>query len=194
MNYFVNVLKHIKLVSKHKWYVFKYAVKAGIPVRGLLHDLSKFSPTEFFESVKYYNGKRSPLHVAREQNGYSAAWLHHKGRNKHHFEYWEDLSKTERIGVFLPYKYMIEAVCDKISAGIVYQGKEWNQKEPYLYWMNIERNGPVVKHEGTLEFMDTVLKKIYDDGLDKAMNRKYLKSTYESIAKKYGIAKNKNLL
>ncbi|MBR2744166.1 MAG: catalase [Clostridia bacterium] len=185
MNLCSKFFKHTCLVTKHRWYVFKYAVKAGIPLRGLLHDLSKFSPTEFFESVKYYNGKRSPLHVAREQIGYSAAWLHHKGRNKHHFEYWEDLSKTERFGVFMPYKYLVEALCDKISAGIVYQGKAWSQKEPYEYWMKIERNGPVVKHEGCVEFMDIVLKKIYDEGLDSAINRKYLKELYNSIAEKY---------
>ena len=189
MNYFINVMKHIKLVSKHKWYVFKFAVKAGIPFRGFIHDLSKFSPTEFIESVKYYNGKRSPLHVAREINGYSSAWLHHKGRNKHHLEYWEDISKTERIGVFMPYKYIVEAICDKISAGIVSEGKNWNQEEPYLYWVNIERNGPVVKHAGTVDFIDTVLKKVADEGLDKALNRRYLKEIYSSIAKKYQIVK-----
>ena len=81
-----------------------------------MHDLSKFSPTEFFESVRYYNGKRSPLHLCREDKGYSKAWMHHKGRNKHHFEYWEDMSKNERFGVLLPYKYIVEAVCDKIAA------------------------------------------------------------------------------
>ena len=185
MNIATKVVKHIYLVSKHRWIVFKLAVKAGIPWRGFLHDLSKFSPTEFVESVKYYNGKRSPLHVARETNGYSRAWLHHKGRNKHHFEYWVDISKTEQIGVFLPYKYMVEAICDKLSAGMVYTGKSWTKEEPFEYWTKIEKNAPVAKHPGTVEFVDTVLKKISDEGIDAGLNRKYLKSTYRTIEKKY---------
>ena len=187
MNLTEKIVKHIALVSKHRWIVFKYAVKAGIPWRGLLHDLSKFSPTEFFESIKYYNGKRSPLHECREQIGYSKAWLHHKGRNKHHFEYWEDMSKSKRFGVFLPYKYMVEAVCDKISAGMVYAGDKWNQREPYEYWTNVEKKAPVEKHPGSIEFMDIVTKKIADEGLDSAINRKYLKQLYKEIADKYNI-------
>ena len=185
MNIAEKVIKHTILVTKHKWVVFKLAVKAGIPWRGFVHDLSKFSPCEFFESVKYYNGKRSPIHVCREENGYSNAWLHHKGRNKHHFEYWVDISKTEQIGVFLPYKYMVEAVCDKLSAGIVYNGKNWKKEEPLRYWTEIEKNAPVVKHPGTIAFMDTVLKKVSDEGIDAAINKKYLKSTYNKIKEEY---------
>lgn len=185
MKLITKVIKHIALVTKHRWYVFRFAVKAGIPWRGFVHDLSKFSPTEFFESIKYYNGKRSPIHVCREQNGYSKAWLHHKGRNKHHFEYWEDVSKIGRVGAFLPYKYLVEAVCDKLAAGKAYSGKEWNQKEPLEYWINVESKIPVAKHPGTIDFMNTVLKKLSDDGLDAMLNRKYLKKTYNDIYNKY---------
>ena len=185
MNICTKIIKHICLVSKHRWLVFKFACKAGIPWRGFVHDLSKFSPSEFIESVKYYNGKRSPLHVAREVNGYSRAWLHHKGRNKHHFEYWVDISKTNRIGVFLPYKYMVESICDKLAAGQAYNGKSWTKEEPYNYWMNIERKAPVEKHPGTIEFVDTVLKKIYDEGIDAAINKKYLKGLYAKVKEKY---------
>ena len=181
----VKIWKHFCLVNKHRWYVFKLSIKAGIPWRGLLHDLSKYSPTEFCESVKYYNGKRSPLHVCREDKGYSLSWLHHKGRNKHHFEYWEDLSKNERIPVFLPYKYIVEAVCDKIAAGMVYNAKDWNPKEPLEYWTNIEKPGPVLKHPASIEFMDIVLKEISDNGLDSGLNPKFLKAIYMKVSKKY---------
>ena len=181
----VKIWKHFCLVNKHRWYVFRLSIKAGIPWRGLLHDLSKYSPTEFFESVKYYNGKRSPLHVCREDKGYSLSWLNHKGRNKHHFEYWEDISKTQRFPVFLKYQYIVEALCDKIAAGKVYNGKDWNQKEPFEYWTNIEKPGPVLKHPATIEFMDSVLKKIADDGLDAGLNPKYLKKMYADVSNKY---------
>lgn len=187
MNILIKIIKHTKLVSLHRWYVFQCAVKAGIPYRGLVHDLSKFSPTEFFESIKYYNGEKSPLHVCREHKGYSESWLHHKGRNKHHFEYWEDMSKFQRIGVFPPYKYIVEAVCDKIGAGKAYKRDKWDQAEPYTYWTNIEKNAPVEKHPATVEFMDIVLKKISDEGLDSGLNKNFLKRTYNEMLEKYQI-------
>ena len=106
--------KHLHTVNKHRFYVFKLSIKAGIPIRGLLHDLSKYSPTEFFEGVKYYNGKRSPITICRQENGYSEAWLHHKGRNKHHFEYWIDLQAENKTPV-IPYKYAAEMICDTLK-------------------------------------------------------------------------------
>ncbi len=181
MNTIKKIYKHFCLVSKHRWYVFKLSIKAGIPFRGFLHDLSKFSPTEFFESVKYYNGQKSPLQVCREQNGYSKSWLHHKGRNKHHLEYWEDISILGRKGAVIPYKYLVEAICDKVAAGMVYKGKAWNQEEPLKYWANVESKSPVDKHPTTMAFINTVLKKIADDGINAAINKKYLMKTYNEI-------------
>ena len=182
-----NIFKHIKLVSKHKWLVFKFSCKLGIPFRGFMHDFSKFSIQEFCESVKYYHGSLSPITMCKKDLGYSPAWLHHKGRNKHHFEYWEDLSKFQRIGVFPPYKYIVEAVCDKIGAGKTYNRDKWTQQEPYDYWTNIEKKAPVTKHHATIEFMDIVLKKIADGGLDSGLNKKFLKETYNQMIKKYEI-------
>lgn len=84
-----NIKNHLKTVLTHKKYVMKYCFKAGLYWQGIVHDLSKFSPTEFWESVKYYQGTRSPIDACKEENGMSLAWLHHKGRNKHHYEYWQ---------------------------------------------------------------------------------------------------------
>ena len=81
-----NFLGHLGTVLKHKWHVFKLCVRAGIPWRGLVHDLSKFSYIEFWESVKYFQGNRSPIVKCKQEEGYSKAWLHHKGRNKHHYQ------------------------------------------------------------------------------------------------------------
>ena len=83
MNLLQKTIKHFWLITRHKWVVFKLCCKVGEVKRGLLHDLSKYSWTEFSESVKYYNGTRSPIRECKEKNGYSKAWLHHKGRNKH---------------------------------------------------------------------------------------------------------------
>ena len=85
-----NVFAHTALVMRHKWGVLRNCARCGILWRGLVHDLSKFTPTEFFESVRYYQGNRSPIGVCRRERGVSLAWLHHKGRNKHHIEYWFD--------------------------------------------------------------------------------------------------------
>jgi len=184
MNCITKTWKHFCLVNKHRWLVFQLACKAGIPWRGLVHDLSKYSPTEFWESVKYYNGKKSPISVCRADKGYSLAWMHHKGRNKHHFEYWEDISKKARIPVFIPYPYIVESICDKVAAGMAYCGKEWTQKEPYEYWINKEKDSPIQRHPASVEFVDIVLKKIYDEGLDAGLNKKYLKDVFETVKNK----------
>lgn len=96
-----NCLKHIKLVSKHKWLVFKFSCKLGIPFRGFMHDWSKFSIDEFWESIKYYDGKVSPITRCKQEKGYSKAWLHHKGRNKHHYQYWVDLGTKVLLQLYL---------------------------------------------------------------------------------------------
>lgn len=180
-----NVIKHFHLVNKHRWYVFKLSVRAGIPIRGFMHDLSKYSYDEFIISARYYDGHRSPIHVMRGELGYSTVWLHHKGRNKHHFEYWEDVSRDKRVGVFLPYKYIVEALCDKIAAGMAYRGKKWSQCEPLEYWKNNERDNVIVKHPGSVEFMDVALSKLASDGIKKTINAKYLSGLYNNISRKY---------
>lgn len=189
MNIITRTLKHFHLVNRHRWYVFTYSIKAGIPFRGLIHDLSKYSPTEFCESVKYFHGDRSPNHYAKVDKGYSNAWLHHKGRNKHHFEYWEDVVKGEKVGCFMPYKYAVESVCDKLAACRAYNGKNFNNDQPLEYWNRVEKNGAVVIHPGIVEFYETVLTKISKDGIDSAIKPKYLKETYNKIKKKYNIKK-----
>ena len=100
-------IKHTILVLRHKWYVFIFCSKIGMPIRGFKHDFSKFTPTEFLESIKYYKGTYSPITECKRQTGYSKAWLHHKGRNKHHPEYWYDSHATVQTPM-IPYKYVAE--------------------------------------------------------------------------------------
>ena len=109
---------HFKLITKHKWIVFNLCSRVGMPWRGLIHDLSKYSPSEFWESAKFYVGYKSPIQVAREKREYSLAWLHHKGRNKHHMEYWIDYRQTgdkKMTGIKMPEKYVVEMFCDRIA-------------------------------------------------------------------------------
>ena len=171
-----NILKHIKLVSKHKWLVFKFSVKLGIPFRGIMHDLSKFTPEEFLESIKYYDGKISPINVCKKQNGYSRAWLHHKGRNKHHDNYWVDL-RSEQVAPVIPYKYMLEMICDKLSASITYNGKDWTNSSEYDYWQ-IEKT-KIILNPKCERFLTDIFTKVKDEGLEKALDKKYIKSAYK---------------
>ena len=136
-----NALKHLKLITKHKWVVFKLCCKVGIPWRGFVHDLSKYSFTEFGESVKYYTGTHSPISECRKQTGRSMAWVHHKAKNKHHAEYWIDFYPEPRP-VMIPYKYVAEMICDKLAAGIIYSGKNWTSDLELNYYIcnNIKSN------------------------------------------------------
>ena len=185
MNLFTKTFKHFHTINKHRWFVFLYSIKAGIPFRGLVHDLSKYSPTEFFESVKYYDGSKSPIHFAKLDKGYSVAWLHHKGRNKHHYEYWEDLNKDGRYGAFIPYKYAVECICDKLSACRVYNGKNFNNNQPLDYWNKVDKKNLIKIHPGIAEFTEVILTKISTDGINDTLNSKYLKKVYNEIKKKY---------
>ena len=175
-----NFFKHLHTVNKHRFYVFKLSLKAGIPVRGLLHDLSKYSPTEFWEGVKYYNGKRSPISVCKQENGYSEAWLHHKGRNKHHFEYWIDLQAENKTPI-IPYKYAVEMICDTLAASLVYNGKEWKRDTPLNYFN--KRKDKEYINLGIQKFLLTVYEQIANDGIDKVVTSHNLKRIYEECVK-----------
>ena len=170
-----NVFKHIRLVVRHKNKVFKLCLRAGIPVRGFFHDMSKFSPTEFFESVKYYNGDHSPILNCRQENGYSKAWLHHKGRNKHHYEYWYDEDVEGGMPV-IPYKYVVEMICDNLAAGMIYRGKEWTPDYQYNYWMRRREHtkiNPVID-----KVLLEVFKKVSEEGINNVIKKDVLSKIY----------------
>lgn len=176
----IKFFKHLHLINKHKWYVFKLCFKAGIPFRGLVHDLSKYSPTEFFESVKYFNGNHSPIVESKKENGYSKAWLHHKGRNKHHFEYWIDLNAPDKTPI-IPYKYTVEMICDTLAAGIVYKGKNWYPKYQLEYFNN--RKDKAYINEKIKKVLEETYKEVALNGINKTINRKNLKKIYKEYVK-----------
>ena len=172
-----NFFKHIGVVTKHKWVVFKLCCKIGIPWRGFMHDWSKFSPEEFWESVKYFDGHKSPILLSRQENGYSKAWLHHKGRNKHHHEYWVDTAVPEKASI-MPYKYAAEMICDKLAAGIVYNGKNWTKDTQINYYRNRERNVSIV-HPQVDKFLIAVFTEVSTHGIDEVLTKKNIKELYE---------------
>lgn len=171
---------HFKLITKHRWIVFKLCSKVGLPIRGLLHDLSKYSPLEFWESAKYFVGTKSPIQVAREEREYSLAWLHHKGRNKHHEEYWYDWNAPVKAPV-IPYKYTIEMLCDNLSAGITYKGKDFKKEDPLWYWQNVKNKE--LFHPKMQRFFEDVFSQIAEKGIDAVIKKSILQEKYNKYCK-----------
>lgn len=174
--YLKNAVKHFILITKHRWVVFKLCCRVGEPWRGLVHDLSKYSPTEFFESVKYFNGKYSPITDCKKDKGYSEAWLHHKGHNKHHAQYWVDLNAPEKTPI-IPYPYVAEMLCDKLAAGIIYQGKNWTKEFELEYWENEKQK--ILLNPQVEKVITDFLTQVSKDGIKKVLTKKNVKSLYK---------------
>lgn len=131
-----HIKEHFLTITRHRHLVIKHCFRAGIGFQGLFHDLSKYLPEEFFVGAKYYQGHRSPNEGERDAYGYSKAWMHHKGRNKHHFEYWTDYDRVTRrlTPVQMPKRYVIEMFCDRVAAGKIYQGDAYTDRSPIEYF------------------------------------------------------------
>ena len=160
-------LKHLLIVAKHRWVVLQQCARCGYFWQGLTHDLSKLSRAEFVSSARYFQGDRSPIEAEKAAQGYSAAWLHHKGRNPHHWEYWTDFDEGDGhvIANKIPYRYVVEMVCDWIGAGMVYSQDKWTQSEPLAYYDKVRKGRHF--HEETELLLRFFLEVIKDYGLDK---------------------------
>ena len=132
------LIAHFSTITRHRHLVIAHCIKAGITFQGLLHDLSKYSPAEFIPGVRYYQGTRSPNEREREVIGYSSAWMHHKGRNKHHFEYWRDLNPATKQyePVQMPLRFLTEMFCDRVAASKIYKGNAYTDGAPLAYFLH----------------------------------------------------------
>ena len=158
--------KHFKTITKHRHLVMAHCFKAGIPLQGLLHDLSKYSPEEFIVGAQHYQGNRSPNEGERADYGYSKAWMHHKGRNKHHFEYWTDYDPVTKVmsGVKMPLKYVVEMFCDRVAAGKTYRKGEYNNTYPLAYYQRGSKNRNI--HPDTEKLLGELLAILAEKGED----------------------------
>lgn len=164
----IKALAHFETITKHKILVMKECFRVGLYRQGLLHDLSKYSPTEFLVGCKYYQGTRSPNNAEREEKGYSSAWLHHKGRNKHHYEYWIDYSlEGERMlaGMKMPVRYVVEMFLDRIAASKVYKGEKYRDSDPLEYYLN-GKAGELM-HPETRTLLEKLLHMLAEQGEEK---------------------------
>ena len=156
-------VKHFKTVSQHKKEVFKLAVRAGIPWRGLTHDLSKFSPAEFIPGAAFWTGTCSPQVKERDRYGYSAAWMHHKGRNKHHFEYWTDYVHGQGLtAIEMPKIYVAEMFCDRVAACKVYKGDAYTDASALEYFIWAKKN--YFMNQNTMDLLEKLLIMLKEEG------------------------------
>lgn len=158
---------HLHTVNSHRRLVRKYCFMLGLYRQGIMHDLSKYSPSEFIPGVKYYqDGHRSPNNAQREDEGVSKAWLHHKGRNKHHFEYWIDYdvdgNSTILAGMKMPVKYVAEMFCDRVAASRIYNKDKYKDSDPLDYY--IKGLGHYIMHPETDALLHNLLKMLADKG------------------------------
>ncbi len=174
----MNAWGHFKTITSHKILVMKYCFKVGLYRQGLLHDLSKYSPTEFWVGAKYYQGTRSPNNAEREDTGLSKSWLHHKGRNRHHFEYWVDYGiGAEHVlaGMPMPRKYIAEMIMDRISASRVYHPDDYTDASPLAYYEKGKEKLWFI-HEDTKAQLEYLLKMLAVKG--EAVTLAYIKNVY----------------
>ncbi|MCI8398748.1 MAG: catalase [Oscillibacter sp.] len=171
----MDFLGHLRTINRHRALVRKYCFRLGLYWQGLTHDLSKYSPVEFWTGVKYFQGDHSPNDQQRRLYGYSAAWLHHKGRNRHHFEYWTDYQQDGSgiNGVEMPKKYVAEMFCDRLAASRVYRGDAFNLSFPYEFYLR-GKDKHLMLHPATAALLESMLIKLRDDGEDAAFD--YIRS------------------
>ena len=174
----MKALQHLKKISHHKKLVMEGCFKVGLYKQGILHDLSKYTPSEFLVGCKYYQGDRSPNNAEREATGRSLAWLHHKGRNKHHYEYWIDYStnaKEGMVGQKMPVKYVVEMFMDRVAASKNYRGEQYTDRDPLEYYeKGAARLGDMI-HPDTAALLHHLLKMLAEKGEER---------TFEYIRKK----------
>ena len=160
MKYF----KYLKYVIKHKWYVMIACFQQGLYWQGIIHDISKFLPSEFFPYANYFWGNKPN---DREKNKYRKstttsdgkmdfAWLLHLRRNKHHWQWWvlpEDDGGTKFLE--MPIKYLVEMICDWHGAGKAI-GRTFSD---YQWWT--ENKDEIQLNLHTKEKVEEILKTVW---------------------------------
>lgn len=165
----MKIWQHFRTITTHKILVMKGCFKVGLYRQGLLHDLSKYGPVEFLAGCKYYQGYMSPNNAERFEKGYSSAWLHHKGRNKHHLEYWIDYGAgdqggegTKMVGMKMPINYVVEMFVDRVSASKIYQKDKYTDESALIYYNNSKDH--YILHPDTRALLEYLLEMIWKKG------------------------------
>ncbi len=169
-----NIRGHLFTINAHKKEVMRLCFKLGLYRQGLLHDMSKYSPKEFVSGVLYYTGTKSPNTLERQLTGKSEAWLHHKGRNRHHFEYWTDYGRepgAQMQGIKMPVRYVVEMFCDRIAASKTYYKGKYHDGMPYEYFMKNKEH--YMMNDETMRLLGKLLVMLKKYGEDETL--RYIK-------------------
>ena len=95
------------------------------------------------------------VNACKKANGYSKAWLHHKGRNSHHYEYWQDNFDRGGEALQMPFEDALELICDYLAAGRAY-GSNFTYSGEYQWWKSKTAN-PIAMHPQTKLFVEYML-------------------------------------
>ncbi len=168
MKVIYNAIQHIKTINHHKKLVMQGCFRLGLYWQGLTHDLSKYTWPELRIGIRYYMNDQSPHNGERREYGYSTAWLHHKGRNRHHAEYWIDYTADPDpedrhvAGMKMPVRYVIEMFVDRISASKNYRRDKYKDSDPLEYYE--KRKSYMVVHEDTRKQLEILLHMLAEKG------------------------------
>lgn len=173
----MNAWNHFKTITAHKIMVGRLCFKVGLYKQGLLHDLSKYTWTEFKTGIRYYRGTSSPNGAERKIKGYSLAWLHHKGRNKHHWEFWVDFTRNGIMAAKMPYRYVLEMFCDRVGASMIYNGKNYTDDFPLQYYLHGADS--YIMNDETRALLHYLLAYLSTHGLDQTIKMIKSKKGYE---------------
>lgn len=143
----MKVLKYIRYLIKHKWYVFIECCKMGMPLRGILHDLSKLSLSEFIPYMERFYGDRN-------RPDFDYAWLKHQKRNPHHWQYWILQNDEDGVKILpIPDKYRKEMLCDWKGAG---KAQGFKAEDDCKKWY-LKNKDKIIIHDETRRWIEEQL-------------------------------------
>ena len=132
-------LRHFGYLIRHKLFVFVAGVRLGVPIwRLLIHDWSKFTPTEW----NPYSRRHSGFPIGEEM---ARAIAHHHRWNPHHWEHWN--------GRQMPPHFAREMVADWVGAERANHGS-WEIRSWY-----VERQHAMTMHPTTRALVESLLGK-----------------------------------
>lgn len=161
--------KYLRYLLRHRWFVMLACFREGLYWQGLIHDWSKFLPSEFVPYARYFYGPQPDINQpddhwyfydkAKHAEPFNAAWLAHQHRNPHHWQHWvlrEDSGAT--IAIPMPHKYRVEMLCDWQGAGRAIHGR-YDATDPYSetrQWYK-KNAGKMLLHDDTRTWVEAAL-------------------------------------
>jgi len=158
--------RYMSYLLRHKYFVAKECFKNRLYWQGIIHDLSKFRRDEFVPYMNYFYDHKDEINRGRDESGYykptdtgdkafDFAWLLHQKRNKHHWQWWILPEDNGGVKVLeMPYKYMLEMLCDWKGAGMA-QGNKYAGGVEAWYWRNRDK---MQLHPNTRAYIEQIIR------------------------------------